>query len=245
MPPAAHRDDLAKSYGAVPARLTHSNAGVWIAWSDPLGGSQVGTAVKPLREALMADPPRSSKWRLAVARQICAALAALHAVGKSHGCLGPRSILVSSAGDVCILESGLVDALLEVGVLREYDLLQYLGLEFARYLAPEGWQMPRQAGGAADMWALGLILVEVLCAAIPPNSECTHMQQLSAKMLPKRGHYNPLAGCRDDLLAALPAMGRQTIEACFSASAAARPDALRVLFSLSTVDEAKLSSQIS
>merc|ERR1712048_260722 len=125
--------------------------------------------------------------------------------------------------------------MISVGVLHEHDLLCYLGLEFARYLAPEGWQMPRQAGPAADVWALGLVLLEVLGGAEPPNSECSNMQQLSSKLLPKRGQHAVLVP-RDGAFGALPPLARQTVECCFSSSPAARPDVLQVLFSLAAPD---------
>merc|ERR1712039_478173 len=93
--------------------------------------------------------------------------------------------------EVVIFETGFVDALLQTHALSEADLLACLGLEFARYMAPEGWQVPRQAGAPADSWALGLILLEVLAGAAPPNSDCMTLQSLAAKMLPKRGIYAP------------------------------------------------------
>eukprot|EP00401_Gymnodinium_catenatum_P025924 CAMPEP_0117512978 /NCGR_PEP_ID=MMETSP0784-20121206/29313_1 /TAXON_ID=39447 /ORGANISM="" /LENGTH=817 /DNA_ID=CAMNT_0005308721 /DNA_START=157 /DNA_END=2606 /DNA_ORIENTATION=+ len=220
------RADISRPLGAVPATLPHGNAGVWVAWSVPEGGN-----FKPLGEALSVEPPRGPKWRMGVARQICSAMVALHGAGKSHGNLAPRNILVGPQGDVYILETGLIDAMIRVGVLHEHDLLAYMGLEFARYLAPEGWQVPRRAGLAADVWALGLVLLQVLGVADRPNSECTSMQQLSAKMLPKRGQYTPLMN-QNGPSGALPPLVHQTLEACFKASPEARPGALQVLFGL-------------
>merc|ERR1712232_1222113 len=181
----AGSDDVARPYGAVPAQSPHG-AAVWVAWSDS------SRAFRPLMEALRSEPGRCPKWRMAAAQRICASLVALHGAGKSHGSFSPRSILVDDTGDVCLLEAGLVDSLLEGEVLSEPDLLATLGLEFARYLAPEGWQVPRCAGATTDVWSLGLILIEVLAGVDPPNSDCTNMQQLSAKMLPKRGRFSPM-----------------------------------------------------
>lgn len=213
--------------GALPTQLPDGQPGLLAIWTDAGGG---GCSMS-LREALRAEPPREPAWRMAVARQLCSTLAALHDGGKSHGCLGPRNIWVAPDGTLGITEVGLVDALLEAGVLREHQLLQSLGLEFARYIAPEGWEMPRRAGWEADIWALGLVLLEVLSSARPPNAECTSLQQLSAKVLPKRGRHAPhlAAGAK---FTALPASIRRGLEGCLLADSAARPSARDVLFAL-------------
>lgn len=173
----------------------------------------------------------SGPWRLSVARQICSALSGLHGAGKSHGSLAPRNIWVGPGPEVILVEAGLVDALLGAGVLSEADLLACLGLEFARYIAPEGWQVPRQGGPAADSWALGLVLLEVLGEMRPPNPDCNSLRQLAAKVLPKRGQHSP------QLPASLPEATRHIIQACLSASPDARPDVQQVLLSLAAPAE--------
>jgi len=108
-----------------------------------------------------------------------------------------------------------------------------LGLEFARYLAPEGWQIPRctdfAAGTAADVWALGLILLEVLGAASTPHGECKTLQHLSSKVLPKRGQQ-PVPRLRSDgEYGKLPDAAQRKLQACLSASPEERPSAEDIL----------------
>merc|ERR1740116_155582 len=105
---------LAGPLGAVPG-----GRGVWVAWSDAVGAcaaEESGCAL-PLAEALRKEPAFGPRWRLAVARQLCVALVALHDAGRSHWSVAPRSIWVTQRGDLGVMEAGLVDALLGAGVL--------------------------------------------------------------------------------------------------------------------------------
>lgn len=220
------RNDLACALGAVTAG--DMLPGVWIIWERP--GS---VPISPLPEVL--QKPQSMDWRLKVARHLCLSLDALHRSGQEHGSLAPRNVLVTKDGEVSLMEQGLVNTLLEVEALREHDLLGAMGLAFARYLPPEGWHVPRSGGMAADIFALGLVLLEVLDASGIPNPECKSLQQLSAKMLPKRGQWQPQVkkGPYDEL----PLKTRQVIESCFSPNPKQRPSAQELLFSLAAPKE--------
>lgn len=235
------RDDICMPFGAMPFASNNPALppGVWIAWSDPMGAarkasSSLDNAVS-LTEALRVEPPRGPNWRLAVARRVCVAVDAMHSAGRVHGSFSPRNVWVTPTGDVGIMESGLVDALLSANILQEHDLLSCLGLEFARYLAPEGWQVPRKAGPAADIWALGLVLLEILGFTGHPNPECTTLQQLSEKLLPKRGIHAPR--CDPHGLVELAQSTRKLVESCLSSSPDARPNARQVLLSLAAPDD--------
>jgi len=189
-----------------------------------------------LLEALRVEPPHDCAWRLTVARNICVAVVALHNLGRYHGSLAPRNFWVAENGDVYVMEAGLVDALLKVGVLHDHDLLACLGLEFARYMAPEGWQVPRRGGASADVWALGLVLLEVLGGAGSPNRDCPTLRQLSAKLLPKRGIYKPQVNIAGPI-GSLPKVAQCAILSCFNEDPNARPTAQDLLFSLAAPSE--------
>jgi len=259
------RDDLAAPLGVVPARLECGGAGIWVAWSDATGAAEAcspawmpawmqqsktpatvhvqtpstSAVACPLHKALQANPTnpaRSPEWRLTVARQLAAAVAGLHRAGRCHGSLSPNSIWAAPDGSVSIIESGLVDLLLEFGVLFEHELLAYLGVDVARYLAPEGWEVPRRtgpkAGAASDVYALGLILLEIFEGACSPHAECKTLQHLSAKVLPKRGQQVGQRLSHSGAYGQLPGIARRTIEACLNVSPDSRPEAEKVLFSL-------------
>eukprot|EP00435_Cladocopium_sp_Y103_P027643 s31_g6.t2 len=217
------RNDLACALGAGTAgkaqlmKSSDAMAQVWIAWERPAGNSDIS----PLPTELL--QPKGMDWRLKVARHLCLTMAALHRSGQEHGSLAPRNVLVNKDGEITLMERGLVNALLEVEALHEHDLLGALGLAFARYLPPEGWHVPRSAGVAADIFALGLVLLEVLDAASIPNPECKSLQQLSAKMLPKRGRWQPQV--KRGLYDELPQKTRHIIESCFNPDPEQRPGA--------------------
>mmetsp|Transcript_109190 Transcript_109190/g.352367 ORF Transcript_109190/g.352367 Transcript_109190/m.352367 type:complete len:569 (+) Transcript_109190:1180-2886(+) len=203
----------------------------------PCGEVPLESVARPLSRLLEVPEAHSVAWRLDVARQVCRALAVLHRTGGAHGSFGPRNVWVDMEGHVSIMEVGLVDALLQSGVMHEHELLGLLGLEFAHYIAPEGWQMPREAGPKADMFSLGLVLLQVLDGAQAPHRECKSLQQLSAKMLPKRGRWTPTIKA-GSLYSSLPQSVRSTIEACFKCSPVERPDVEDVLFAVLSVPQA-------
>jgi len=224
--------DVSRSMGAVPGA---EHGTVWVAWESP--DAESGAGAVPVTQALREEPSRDLPWRLGVARQLCVAIDQIHRAGRCHGSLSPRNLLVSSSGDVSIQEAGLVDALLEVGALREHDLLGLLGLAFARYLPPEGWHVPRSSGPEADRFALGLILLEVLDGGGAPNSECKTLQQLSAKLLPKRGRWAPQVSSTG-LFASLPQFTQRRVLSCFAEDPRKRPTAQELLFSLAAPEDA-------
>mmetsp|Transcript_2428 Transcript_2428/g.6061 ORF Transcript_2428/g.6061 Transcript_2428/m.6061 type:complete len:690 (+) Transcript_2428:62-2131(+) len=231
---------LCRPLGVMAAKLEAGTHGIWFAWSEPLSSSgpviapgQKPTDAVSLREALCVQPPLGLEWRLHVARRLCETLEALHASGNSHGSLAPRSIWVSAMGEVSITEAGISDGLLDAGIYHRDELLAYLGLEFARYLAPEGWryapgQNIAECGVHKDMWALGLIFLELLAGAEPANIDCSKLAQLSAKI--QKPPSVPRAGA-DGWLRDLP-LARQMITRCLSMRPTDRPSAREVSSSL-------------
>jgi len=225
------REDLSAPLGAVPAKVADEGMGICIAWSDPLGAAR-GSAM-PLEKALQSESAQCPQWRLSVARQLCVALAALRNSGRSHGSFSPRNVWVSPSGEVAVMEAGFADSLLLADVLRQNELPAHLGLDFAKYLAPEGWQLPRRAGPAADVWSLGLVLLEVLGGASPPHAECSTLEQLHMKLQHEKIHGQHAVGaCRSREFDTLPEAARCYIEACFRLAPEKRPEAQEVLFSL-------------
>mmetsp|Transcript_66675 Transcript_66675/g.124520 ORF Transcript_66675/g.124520 Transcript_66675/m.124520 type:complete len:688 (+) Transcript_66675:55-2118(+) len=225
------RDDVCAPLGATLARLKRKGDAVWIAWSDPVGAACKYSEAVCLAEVLLSHPPPDSEWRLATAERICEALAGIHAAGHSHGSLAPRSIWISrTTGAVSISDCGLIDALLASGIIStKDDVLQQLGVEFGRYVAPEVWQTRRPSGPAGDMYALGLVLMELLGEAGPPFPDCASVNQLAAKA--SFGHSMPLATARGSTIGQLP-FAQHTIDQCLSQMPGARPMARDVLSSL-------------
>jgi tetratricopeptide (TPR) repeat protein/TolB-like protein len=105
----------------------------------------------------------STKQTLAVARQICAALDAIHQAGVVHRDLKPSNIMLDRAGRAIVMDFGMAyqrgdDRLTNAGAV--VGTLAYLSPEQAR----GGEAHPR-----SDVYALGLILYEMLTGRRPPG----------------------------------------------------------------------------
>ncbi|HEY0469984.1 MAG TPA: protein kinase, partial [Polyangiaceae bacterium] len=104
---------------------------------------------------LLSDPTLSSAARealsLLVARDLGAALAALHGSGAAHGDVKPANIIVA-AGQARLVDFGLSGAAEQVEPTGGT----------AHYLAPEVFGHADGDARARDLWALGLSLLEIL-----------------------------------------------------------------------------------
>lgn len=106
--------------------------------------------------------------RLAVGwiRQACAGLAVAHAAGLVHGSLKPQNIFLTSEGIVKLLDFGMTTPLVE-----ETDQeASAAWLHSPAYLAPEQLRDTR-FDPRADVWALGVILHQLIAGALPFESE--------------------------------------------------------------------------
>ena len=145
-----------------------------------------------LRERLTRDGAVPVLEALVVARQICEGLQAAHAAGIVHRDLKPGNIMLLPDGAVRILDFGLAKAqdqsLTETGVL----------VGTVSYMSPEQVRGER-VDGRADLWALGVVLYEMLTAQKPfgkseelatahailhaePELLSTHQRDLSAAL---------------------------------------------------------------
>ena len=96
-----------------------------------------------------------------IARQLCAGLAAAHAQGVLHRDLKPANVLIDNDGVVRITDFGIA--------IPRSDASLHLHTGTPRYMAPE-----QQVQGAAlsertDVYALGLLLYELLAGRLPPE----------------------------------------------------------------------------
>jgi serine/threonine-protein kinase len=111
-------------------------------------------------------PPATA---LDIARQVCEALAHLHARGIVHRDLKPENILVTRDGQVKVLDFG-------IALLRSARRLTWSGLSATSgtpdYIAPE--QIAGKRGDArTDVYAVGTLLYEMLTGKLPFDGETT------------------------------------------------------------------------
>ncbi|WP_309056766.1 serine/threonine-protein kinase, partial [Streptomyces sp.] len=111
-----------------------------------------------LADHLAEHDPYPWQWAVAVAAQLCAVLAAVHAVPIVHRDLKPRNVMVRPDGSVIVLDLG-VASVLDTDTTR----LTHTGSPIGSpaYMAPEQ-AMGGAVGPSTDLYALGVLLHELL-----------------------------------------------------------------------------------
>jgi len=156
---------------SITAKLTHPNTvsifdygrtddGIYFIVMELLEGK---TLHRALREGAPFEPARA----LHIARQICRALREAHGLGVVHRDLKPANVFLVQHGEetdfVKVLDFGLVK---NVGKTGE-DLTQTgLFMGSPKYMSPEQIR-GEKVDGRADIYALGVILYEMLTGKVP------------------------------------------------------------------------------
>jgi tRNA A-37 threonylcarbamoyl transferase component Bud32 len=101
---------------------------------------------------------------LAIVPQICDALEYAHAQGVVHRDVKPENILIGRDGRVKIADFGLAKVTDPAGVSLT-GTRQAMGTP--HYMAPEQWEKPGEVDHRADVYALGVVLYELLTGELP------------------------------------------------------------------------------
>ena len=119
-----------------------------------------------LRAILHEKKPLPTGKALEIARQICDALVYLHSEGVVHRDIKPENILLTASGQVKILDFG-------IALFEAERRLTWMGLSNAvgtpDYMAPEQIR-GRRGGPATDVYAVGMLLYEMLTCNLPYES---------------------------------------------------------------------------
>jgi len=116
--------------------------------------------------AMMGKSPMPLDRALDICRQVCDALAYLEAQGVVHRDIKPENILVTASGQVKIIDFG-------IALFQAERRMTWAGLSHTigtpDYMAPE--QIRGRRGDArTDVYALGMLLYELLTARLPYDS---------------------------------------------------------------------------
>ncbi|MEU9981993.1 serine/threonine-protein kinase [Streptomyces sp. NPDC050856] len=116
-----------------------------------------------LADHLAEHDPYPWPWAVGVAAQLCAVLAAVHAVPIVHRDLKPRNVMVKPDGTVTVLDLG-VASVIDTDTTR----LTHTGSPIGSpaYMAPEQ-AMGGAVGPYTDLYALGVLLHELLSGNVP------------------------------------------------------------------------------
>jgi eukaryotic-like serine/threonine-protein kinase len=100
-----------------------------------------------------------------IARQVCQALEAAHGVGIIHRDLKPQNIMLDSTGRVVVMDFGLARTLRGNGLTQQGAFLGTI-----EYMSPEQ-ALGTDLDQRSDIFALGLILYELLTGELPFGAE--------------------------------------------------------------------------
>ncbi|MBX3215597.1 MAG: protein kinase [Labilithrix sp.] len=128
------------------------------------------TLAEELAERTSLPPAEAVRWIL----QACEGLAEAHSAGVVHGDLKPQNLFLTGASDAAATDQGgesRVLKILDFGMATPADDREDEGTAvwFASpaYLSPEQIRDPASVDARADVWALGVILHELIAGSLP------------------------------------------------------------------------------
>ena len=136
---------------------------------------------------------RPAKRAAALVETLAGAVHAAHQAGVIHRDLKPANVLLGTDGTPKIVDFGLAKRLESDGPTRTGEVMGT-----PEYMAPEQAAGRKDVGPAADVWALGALLYELLIGRPPFHGATpldTILQVLRARVGPDTD-YEP-GGCRD------------------------------------------------
>jgi tRNA A-37 threonylcarbamoyl transferase component Bud32 len=148
------------------AKLTHPNI-VTIFESGEAGGSLYlimeyidGVTLREAIRAKAVQPADAMK----IVGQLCDALEYAHSQGVVHRDIKPENILLDRTGKVKVVDFGLAK-LADDNAMSLTHTRQAMGTP--HYMAPEQWEKPTEVDHRADIYALGVVIYELLTGELP------------------------------------------------------------------------------
>ncbi|MDX2892840.1 serine/threonine-protein kinase, partial [Streptomyces scabiei] len=171
-----------------------------------------------LRDLIEEERQLPVTWAAAIGAQIASGLAAAHAADIVHRDLKPANVMLTRGGTVKVLDFGMGRIVDDPDEARLTGTGVSVGT--ARYMAPEQFEA-KQVTQAADLYALGCVLYEMLVGVPPFTSESPF--ELAAKHT--REAPTPIAVIRSEV----PAELVRLVDRLLAKDPAARPaDAVAV-----------------
>jgi serine/threonine protein kinase len=113
---------------------------------------------------LLANGPLPPMVAMRYFVQIATALQTAHAAGVLHRDLKPENVLLDACGNIKLSDFGIIRAVEQDGArVRQ----AYVGYGSVGYMAPETFRPGTELGPQADIYALGILLYEMLVGELP------------------------------------------------------------------------------
>jgi serine/threonine protein kinase/tetratricopeptide (TPR) repeat protein len=107
------------------------------------------------------NAPLSVEEAVNISTQVCQGLSKAHKLGLSHRDIKPENILITREGMVKIVDFGLAKLSGQASITKDHTLLGTVA-----YLSPEH-ASGEEADEKSDIWAVGVILYEILTGQLP------------------------------------------------------------------------------
>jgi serine/threonine-protein kinase len=233
-PALSFEPELMKRFEAeaeVAARLSHPNTVTLFDFGrDEQGRLYIAMEYaegRPLREVVAAEAPLPAARAVYIIEQVASSLADAHDHGITHRDMKPDNVILSERGgqrDIArVLDFGIAKLQDSTGTLvqgREPMTRAGQILGTPQYMAPEQI-LGQRVDGRTDIYALGMMLYEMLTARLPFNAP-TVMALLAMHM---HDPPRPIHEVRPDVPPALAAV----VMRCLEKSPDARPASMRAL----------------
>ncbi len=122
-----------------------------------------------LRELLRERGPMPPHAMVAVLRPVLSGLGVAHRAGLVHRDIKPENVLISDAGEVKLVDFGLVRAIAEAGITSTSVILGT-----AAYLSPEQ-VAGTETGPRSDVYSAGIMAFELLTGTVPFKGDSSLM----------------------------------------------------------------------
>ncbi|MEW6747738.1 MAG: serine/threonine-protein kinase [Planctomycetota bacterium] len=169
---------------------------------------------RTLAEVMREEGPFSLERTLAIAQDLCGALALMHEHGLAHRDIKPSNVMIDARGRAVLLDFGLAHS---IGPADLADGLSGTPL----VMAPEQLTPGACLGPAVDIYAVGVLLYWMVTGKFPIEADT--FTQLRDRVL--RGDVVPLAECKIDL----PGCFTDAVHRCMETTPARRFDSARQL----------------
>lgn len=126
---------------------------------------------RTLHDLVSEHPQLPVSWVAALGAQIADGLSAAHTAGVVHRDLKPSNVMLLRGGLVKVLDFGMGRIVEDTDTARITSTGVTVGT--ARYMSPEQFRAST-VGAAADLYALGCVLFELLTGVPPFHSESSH-----------------------------------------------------------------------